>query len=225
MAQDPNLVTFYYADRIMPVASSDVVIVALGKVSSQPWRPAVKDSILDVEINIWQTVTGSKGELWLNSQEAWPGVAIVQRDIKRRFPNRQSWDFPPSSFHPDVWRDPLFPNVPLQMELDDVGFTPSKLVFPLTHTTGEIVTTWDRPPLAMFDYATFRKVTDYLEYLADRYSYLSSIRPPHLELKLWRMGAPEHVRAPDAPGAAFPHVGHYSLGCACQFSRRAEAHT
>lgn len=195
MARDPNLVTFYYADRIMPVASTDVVFVALGKMSSQPWRPAVKDSILDSEITIWQTVTGSKGEVWLNSQEAWPGVAIVQRDIKRHFPNKLSWDFPPSSFHPDVWRDPLFPKVPLQMELDDPGFTPSKLTFPLTHTTGDIVTGWDRPPLAIFDNNPFRKITDYLEYLADRYSYLSSIRPPHLSLGLRRMGSRQKMFA------------------------------
>jgi hypothetical protein len=190
MGQDPNLVTFYYADRIMPVAETDVLIVALGKTSSQSWRPAVKESILDYDMNVWQTITGPKGELWLNSQDAWPGVALVQNNIKRRFPNKQAWDFPPSSFDPRVFRDPLFPNVPLQIELDDVGFDPSKLTFPLTAATRDIVTSWDRPPLAMFDSSEFRKATDYLDHLVDRYKHLGSSKPPpHFTMNLWRMGS------------------------------------
>jgi len=191
-----NMVRFLYKDGFLPVARTHLRLVALGKKSSTGTRRAVANATLDwdVEMSDASFRTGNAGEIALDDPKLLPGYDELSRELKEHHPNMKKWDGAPGQptpefsgiVNPGMASDYTYPNVPLILELRDPSMTPS--VLPYDMQSGTVVTSWSRPPLATFEVNDFFDPSEYLGYLAERYSYLSNIKPPDLPIVLIRLG-------------------------------------
>jgi hypothetical protein len=193
-----NMMRFFFADGFLPVARTHVQLVALGKKSSTARRPAVAGAALDWDVEMTDASfrTGYGGEIALDDPLLIPAYDALAEEIKRHHPYMTHWDGVPGQFtpefsgivNPQLASDSTYPKVPLTVELVDQSMSPGVVSFPMN--PGPVVTSWKRPPLATFDQNDFYNVQEFLDYLADRYSFLSNLRVPDLPINLIRSGPP-----------------------------------
>lgn len=188
----PNMMVFFYDDRINPVADTDVTLVALGRFSNNG-RPTSKDSPLlnDWELSPSGFATGGNGEIALDDPALLPGYDRVSDMVQSLLPGHRRWEGVPGQptprfrggVHPLM--DSSYPRVPVIAELRDHGFRPSTVIFPMA--AGQWATSWERPPLARMG-RSFQSATAFLGRLVQEYSALRS-RRTRVWLQLTRLGA------------------------------------
>ena len=164
---------FIHASGEWPVAHAQVHIFALGK-TSDPKSPLAND------FPIFDTETDEMG--WVRGSPQFDtGLKTVLGIMKARIP---SFEHKERNY---VIGDMYIPEILaklIRIRIEDNGAESGYGTQTFEAIPGPYVVNWERLPVGQFDGHNFAKLTEFLNYLGDRYSYLSSIRPPNLSIQL-----------------------------------------